>query len=199
MNKNKNKNKNNTNCLSITKCLWYILWISIGIYIIWVGLDLKEGYRNTNRSYTVDLPINTRTSCANFCGPPAICSITGEQCSSDPDCYGCSPPIKREKRLTEEINAYDDAGKLTNEMTPTFSVLTTDIGTRAFKIKSINDPTPEYNRGINTWRKAFNEGLLLYDKRYNPQFGVDESLPKYQSQPTLSGEFINTEALPSNY
>ena len=192
-----NKNKK-TYGLSITKCLWYILWISIGIYIIWIGLDLKEGYRNTNTSYNIDLPINTRTSCDNFCGPTATCSITGEQCSSDPDCYGCIPPNKRKPRRRAEVNAYNDAGKLTSEMNPTYSVLTTDIGTRAYKIKSMNDPTPRYNRGINMWIKAFNEELLYYGKRYNPQFGVNESLLKYQSRPTLSGEFINTGPLPSN-
>jgi hypothetical protein len=63
--------------------LSYLLWVSLGIYVIWVGLDLKEGYRNTNNNYTVDLPINTTASCSNFCGPQSTCAITGEQCSSD--------------------------------------------------------------------------------------------------------------------
>jgi len=190
-------NKQNSK-FTISKCLWCILWVSIGIYIIWVGLDLKEGYRNTNTSYSVDLPINTTTSCSNFCGPQAICSITGEQCSSDPDCYGCAPPVTPPSSLTTEVSGYNDAGKLSDAMTPVFSVLTTDIGTHAFKMKGPNTPPPNYSKGVNTWRRTFDEGQRLYETRYNPQFQIINSLPKYPSRPTLTGEFVDTGPLPAN-
>ena len=42
-------------------------------------------------THTVNLPINTTTSCKNMCGPPNRCSITGTECLSDIDCYGCQP------------------------------------------------------------------------------------------------------------
>ena len=55
----------------------------------------REYFNNYQRSqaysHTVDLPINTTFSCENMCGPTAVCSITGEQCTSDIDCHGCLP------------------------------------------------------------------------------------------------------------
>ena len=42
-------------------------------------------------THTVNLPINTTYSCKNMCGPYGKCSITGERCLSDIDCFGCKP------------------------------------------------------------------------------------------------------------
>ena len=190
MNKRKNK-------FTISNCLWFILWVSLGIYVIWVGLDLKEGYRNTNNNYTVDLPINTTTSCSNFCGPQSTCAITGEQCSTDPDCTGCGPAATSSSS-TKNVPGYNDAGKMSEQMTPTFSVLTTDIGTHAFQIKDPNEPPPNYSHGVNTWKRTFDEGQQLYQTRYNPQFGITGSLPKYPSRTTLTGEFVDIGPPPAN-
>lgn len=176
-----------------------ILFILFGLYIFFSTKIIKEGYRDTNRNYTVDLPLTTTTSCSNFCAPAtASCAITGEQCTSDMDCYGCEEPPKQKAPYTPSVHAYNDAGKLTEGVTPTFSVLTTDIGTRAFQIKSDNSPPPTYQKGTNTWIDAFDEGQALYEKRYNPQFEVITSLPKYPSTPTLTGEFVTTGPLASN-
>ena len=53
-------------------------------------------------SHTVNLPINTTFECENKCMPPARCSITGQQCSSDIDCCGCNPNAKKIQQLLEE-------------------------------------------------------------------------------------------------
>ena len=53
-------------------------------------------------SHTVNLPINTTFECENKCMPPARCSITGQQCSSDIDCCGCNPNSKKIQKLLEE-------------------------------------------------------------------------------------------------
>ena len=50
-----------------------------------------EGLSFINTEH-VDLPLTTNYSCQNMCGPPARCSITGEQCRSDSDCFGCKLP-----------------------------------------------------------------------------------------------------------
>ena len=39
------------------------------------------------------MPINTTTTCKNMCGPLNRCAITGENCKSDVDCFGCKPLI----------------------------------------------------------------------------------------------------------
>jgi hypothetical protein len=46
-------------------------------------------------SHNVDV-VNNPYSCTNFCGPKATCLKTGEQCTSDVDCYGCQLPINKQ-------------------------------------------------------------------------------------------------------
>ena len=50
---------------------------------------IMECFETSKTSHTVNLPLNTTTTCQNFCGPTARCAITGHQCSSDADCPGC--------------------------------------------------------------------------------------------------------------
>ena len=45
-------------------------------------------------NHTVDLPLNTKYNCSNMCGPLSRCAISGEQCTSDVDCYGCTPSVE---------------------------------------------------------------------------------------------------------
>ena len=70
---------------------------------------LKE---SSDTSHTVNLPINTTISCENMCGPLNRCSITGQQCTSDIDCYGCqnlNTYINKPKIInnTEYMNTYE--------------------------------------------------------------------------------------------
>ena len=139
-------------------------------------------------THSVDMPLTTTYSCKNFCGPPNRCSITGQQCFSDIDCPGCSP-LK-----TEFISGNDDAGKMTVGVTPTYSTLTTDIGTKATVITDENKPVT-MDHGVNTWRASFNEDMKLFNKRYKPP---SREYPKYPPRLTLSGEFVDNGPIPSN-
>ena len=143
-----------------------VIFLLLLLLILLNSYSLKESY--DNYSHTVDLPINTKYSCKNMCGPQAICSLTGEQCTSDIDCYGCQPKKQNKNKNSKDVNPYDDNGKLT-DMVPNYSILTNDIGTQAYYFKDkINSPAFYYNKGINTWRETFDEEQYLYNKRYNP-------------------------------
>ena len=148
-----------------------------------------------NYSHTVNQPINTTISCKNMCGPLARCSITGEQCTSDVDCYGCqreSPIIM----TNFDIRGQNDAGKETTEVTPTYSTLTTDIGTQAKLYNKLLIDPPQYYQGENTWREKFNNGEIFYDKRFYP--GNQQFMPVYPTRKTLSGQFEDGGPLAAN-
>jgi hypothetical protein len=156
------------------------------------------GTVSDNTSHSVDLPLTTRYSCQNFCGPTARCSITGQQCFTDIDCPGCqpySPPLPKAK---ECIPAANDAGKLTVGVTPTYSPLTTGYGT---KEKIITDDMyaqpPQPNFGVDTWGESFNEGQQLFNRRYKSN--QLEFMPNYPPMYSLTGEFVSDGPLPSNY
>ena len=166
----------------------------------------KEGFttipsinlENADTTYTVRMPINTTTSCKNMCGPPGRCSITGEQCVSDIDCYGCTPPPnkKLEHSLSEEVPDYNDSGKLTQGVTPTFSALTSDIGTQAMVINP-NAPVPQYFLGVDQWKNKFELGENEFNKKYYPAGNLG-NMPNYPIRPTLSGQFKEVGPLASN-
>jgi hypothetical protein len=165
-----------------------IIFMLLFLFIILNYFSLKEGYNNY--SDNVDLPINTKYSCKNMCGPHATCSLTGEQCTSDIDCYGCQPTNQTKKKFSKDVNPYNDSGKST-DMTPTNSFLTSDIGSRAYYFDDkINSPAIYNYKGINTWRQTFDEEQYLYNKRYNPSIYFTNFIPKYKAKPTLSGEFM---------
>ena len=150
-------------------------------------------------SHNVDLPINTTFSCTNMCGPLARCSKTGEQCTSDVDCYGCQPPLNLSNNTTKNVRGQNDAGKLTDGVTPTYSELTTDIGTQAKLYgKGENFKPPSYFKGVNEWKKSFDVGMELYDRKYNPSIEILPFLPKYPKRPSLSGEFVDDGPLAAN-
>ena len=65
------------------------------------NFSIDMGTPETN--HNVNLPINTTYSCENVCGPLSRCSKTGEQCTSDVDCYGCQPKIFVPIYTTKEI------------------------------------------------------------------------------------------------
>lgn len=163
------------------------------------NLDIDTGSPATN--HTVNLALTDKLSCQNMCGPNNRCSLTGEQCSADIDCFGCNPETKRfvhEERTLDEldIRGQNDAGKLTTGETPTYSVLTTDIGTKARLINKPQTDSPQYFQGVNTWKDTFDEQMELYDKRYTPT--ASHFTPNYPSRKTLSGEFTDNGPLAAN-
>jgi hypothetical protein len=189
--------------LAVFSVLLYIGVIHWGVYLTKHMVEcftVDRGDPSTN--HTVNLPINTTTSCENMCGPNATCSKTGEQCTSDIDCTGCQPPIPPEKMLTQEVPGYNDSGKLTNGIVPNFSVLTTDIGTKAgvYMQDTRYAKVPEYKVGYNTWRKVFDDGTLIFNQKYRPEPSELEKAhaPQYQERQTLSGQFTDVGPLPAN-
>jgi hypothetical protein len=148
-------------------------------------------------SHTVNMPLTTKYSCNNFCGPPSKCSITGDQCTSDVDCPGCLPyePKKTEKDVN--IPGDNDAGKLTFNLTPTYSTLTTDIGTRARLVTKDKFAKPAMpDLGVNTWKSSFDKDTKEFDNVYKPD--KLENMPNYKTRYSLSGEFMDEGPLPSN-
>tara|TARA_B110000971_G_scaffold109770_1_gene112499 strand:- start:7855 stop:8313 length:459 start_codon:yes stop_codon:yes gene_type:complete len=146
-------------------------------------------------NFTVNLPLTTTESCKNMCGPPARCSITGHQCLSDIDCPGCqpnNPPGKTEAHYVPGDNA---AGKLTFNMTPRYSELTTDIGTQATLVTNnkFSKPLSPY-LGVNTWRKEFNLDTKLFDAKFKPP--ERHKHPQYRY--SLSGQFMDDGPLAAN-
>jgi hypothetical protein len=183
----------------------YINYLTKNKYIVECFDPNAAIYRDTGSpttNHTVDIPLTTTFSCTNFCGPPARCAITGQQCMADIDCPGCNPygPDFKPPN-TQYVPGNNDAGKLTVGVTPRYSTLTTDIGTQA-KLYNSNknkeDPskpaTPNF--GINTWISSFEGGQQLFDERYRPA-GL-QYMPNYPDQYSLSGEFVVDGPLPSN-
>lgn len=150
---------------------------------------------DSSTSHTVDLPLTTKYSCQNFCGPTARCAITGQQCFTDIDCPGCQPKQYNKTDSNIDIPGDNGAGKLTFGVTPQYSPLTSGYGTHE---NILNNSKPvQANFGVDTWSSSFNEGKQLFDKRYKPpdmQF-----MPQYKPEYSLTGAFVNDEPLPSNY
>jgi hypothetical protein len=198
--------------MTLTKEQYYTLFFLIISFLLlasifkWIDYltenkYIVEGFQQLNNektSHTVDLPLNTKYSCDNFCGPTARCSITGQQCFTDIDCPGCQPYVPPQTKAEKIIiKGNDDAGKLTVGTTPTYSILTTDMGTRAKMFsnkKFAKAPSAEF--GINVWRNDFNEGEKLFDKRYKPN--QLENMPDYPQRYSLTGDFIEEGPLASN-
>lgn len=148
-------------------------------------------------SHTVDLPLTTKYSCNNFCGPTARCAITGQQCFTDIDCPGCQPPINgipNNKQIN--IPGNDDAGKLTFNMTPQYSTLTSGFGTKERVINNNAKPI-QTNFGTNKWLSSYYYGEKLFNKRYKPN--NLSYMPNYTKQSNLLGDTYNDGPYPSNY
>lgn len=190
----------------ITFILLYIIfkmihYLSVKEYIVECFSDNKsimEQTINKSTSNSVDLPLTTTYSCQNFCGPNAKCAITGKQCFTDIDCLGCKPHSPLEKKAKGCVPGNDDAGKLTGGVTPQYSSLTSGYGTKEKIItKNMYARPPQANFGVDTWGKSFNEGQILFNKRYKPN--QLQYMPNYPPMYSITGEFIGDGPLPSNY
>ena len=185
-----------TSFLLVILIFYWIDYLSINKYII-------ESFQQSNNStsHTVDLPLTTTYSCKNMCGPQARCSITGQQCTADIDCPGCQPKIngvKTQSNNNRNVPADNDAGKLTVGVTPQYSPLTSDIGTKALTISGKEfSKTPSPTFGINTWRDDFDEEQKLFYKRYKPPDNI-EFMPSYPKRYSVTGDFIEDGPLASN-
>ena len=188
--------------------LAFITFILLILMFKWIDyLDshyyVLEHFQNTSQSqstsHTVDMPLTTTSSCKNFCGPTARCSITGDQCSADIDCPGCQPTnsVYSQQNVSVSIPGDNDAGKLTLGVTPQYSSLTSGYGTHELIITdNMNYKPAAPNFGVNTWLGEFNEGRSLFDKRYKPK--DLQFMPNYKQRYSLTGEFMDEGPLASN-
>jgi hypothetical protein len=160
---------------------------------------IVEGFDVNSPSYshTVDLPINTTYSCKNFCGPPARCAITGQQCTADIDCPGCQPNESSKNKVTKPIPGDNDAGKLSFNQTPHYSPLTSGYGTQQRIISKNKFSKPDSpNLGTNTWIDSYKSD----EKQYNSIFKPNnlEYAPNYPKRYSMSGDFLLDGPLASN-
>lgn len=190
-----------TSFLLVVLIFYWIDYLSINKYIVENFQQLNNSSLSNSTSHTVNMPLTTRYSCKNMCGPQARCSITGQQCTADIDCPGCQPKIngvKTQSSDNKSVPGDNDAGKLTIGVTPQYSTLTTDMGTRAttFSRKKFSK-TPSLTLGIDTWRDDFDSTQKLFDKRYKPPSDL-EYMPSYPQRYSVTGDFLENGPLASN-
>ena len=190
--------------------LLFFLVIKYGTYVL--NTYCIEGFTDNNSAYshTVNLPINDPISCKNMCGSQSKCVLTGEQCTSDIDCYGCQN--MNNQRLKHDINVkpFDATGKLGLGLN--YSPLTTGYNNHNINFASITDgnmvTVVKPYMGTDEWSKSFDEGLKLYNKKresadkygykleYGPTTIINE--PKYPLAISATGEFYETTPPASN-
>ena len=198
------KNQYSTLLLFIVSCLilfFLFKWID---YLVENGYiymaSIHEGFNSTessNTSHSVNLPLTTTSSCSNFCGPTARCSMTGQQCTSDIECPGCQPNAPQSQtnpQYTPSVPGNDYAGKLSYKSG--YSTLTTDIGSNAAIYNDKLSAPVQANFGQNTWIDKFNESRRLFDERYKPA-GL-ENMPSYPNRSSATGQFIDEGPLAAN-
>ena len=173
--------------------------------------NLQSSYDNPNTpltTHSVDLPINTNFTCSNVCGPTARCSKSGQQCSTDVDCYnnGCQsllkPPTKKQvENVEDEPEADYDAGILTYNQTPQYSSLTTDIGTEATVINK-NAELPRPYQGLPVWEQTYNKQAQMEDDKLAYKYSASpeqyRTAPFYPVATTITGVFYDIGPTPAN-
>jgi hypothetical protein len=182
-------------------CIILLVFIFYWIHFLTINKYIVECFTNNYNSATshsVDLPLTTKYSCKNFCGPTSRCSITGQQCTADIDCPGCQPYSPPLSKSNESVPGDNDAGKLTPGVTPQYSGLTTGYGTREKIITNNMLSKPIIpNFGGNTWIREFEDDKKLFDNRYKP--GNIQFMSNYPNRYTLTGQFIEDGPFPSNF
>lgn len=166
--------------------------------------EIYADYGNSDTNHNVNLPINTNFSCKNMCSSQSKCYITGEQCTSDIDCFGCKPKINIKRNLNngDNVVGQNDSGKY-SYLAPQYSSLTSDIGSKAKLFnKNIFTPIPKINWGPDLWTKSFNIGEKINKDNSSALWDPKKSdyifTPKYQVRPTITGLFKDEGPLPSN-
>jgi len=184
---------------------WYDLFPTMPAIISRSSLEGLRDRGTPDTSHTIDLPLSNPISCKNSCAV-GRCSKTGQQCLADIDCPGCNPYAATDTPFdvgAKSVPAANDAGKLTVGVTPTYSSLTTDMGSRAavFNPNALGTAPPKgmLDIGGSPWRTEFDAAQELYDAKFRPKPGQYPFMPNYPAQPTTTGMFINQEPLPANY
>ena len=200
-----------TNYFAILSILLFIIifgWInylSTNNYVYYV----KEYFSNIGQiqerndgstSHSVDLPLTTKSSCSNFCGPNARCSITGTQCFADLDCGGCTSNFSsNDKELSKNVPGNNESGKLTWGMSPQYSPLTTNtLVLNSTVLNDANAKPDQPNFGPNEWIGPATEAQQLFDERYKPPNTL-QFMPQYEKRYEMLGDFMTDGPLPSNY
>jgi hypothetical protein len=167
----------------------YINYLVKNKYII-------ECFENSNPN-NVDLPLNSNYSCSNICGPNNICSITNQQCTSDIDCSGCQPSQSSKSNTSNIfIPGNNENGILTNGVTPTYSVLTSDIGFNSGLYNNKFNKPPIANFGQNMWMNGYKISNKLFENKYKPK-GLN-NMPYYPKNYSITGTFIEEGPTASN-
>jgi hypothetical protein len=184
--------------LAVTSILLLFITFTL-IHSLVVNRYVVECFQQqSSTSHTVNLPLTSKYSCQNFCGPTSRCSITGQQCTADIDCPGCQMQVHSSNKKTKPcIPGDNDAGKLTLGVTPQYSTLTTDIGSQArlFTSNPLKKP-PMANFGVDTWGNSFTQSRKLYNSRYKPP--TLQNMPSYPDRHSVTGQFMDEGPLPSN-
>jgi len=202
------------------KYIYTLLYTLICILLFWLiiyfvsnNFILIENFNNfSNKEITysqfdidltnhdVNLPINTVSSCKNMCGPKSQCYITGEQCTSDIDCYGCygiNSVVNNQK-----IKGYNGSGRLIYNQNPQYSVLTTDFANNALFFKGKNAKVPKPYLGVDKWMNSANSGMQFYYRSMNYPFYTQPKkfnyLPNYHVKESPTGLFVDYGPISSN-
>lgn len=157
---------------------------------------LGEYDENSKTTHNVNMPLTTTVSCSNMC-INARCSKTGQQCLSDIDCPGCQEiKLAKQHLYSTPVESNNSAGKLTTAISPNYSTLTTDIGTKSKVYNSNAKHPPQANFGENIWINNYNTENELFNKRYKPS-GL-YFMPKYPKKYSITGTFVEDGPLSSN-
>jgi len=161
----------------------------------------NKAYNDPSFSHTVDMPIISNTyTCKNMCSSQSKCYITGQQCTSDTDCYGCKIPVPSYKEYNNiPVRPQNDAGKY-SYLTPQYSSLTTDMGTMA-KLYNKDKLTPvptnpipfQYADAVNFKSKTNKDNSSFI---WNPK--IRDYVLNYPLRLSHTGLFIQQGPLSSN-
>jgi hypothetical protein len=177
-----------------------ITLLSVAIIFYWTDFLFKNHYiqeafsnippikEGPDTTHSVDLPGTafSKYNCKNICGPPGRCRITGEDCVSDIDCYGCVPPPTYNKEIEDQ----------TTDIKPVMSTFSKDFTNNATYIDPNAKPA-KYNLGVDMWKSNFDLEENIFKEKYYPS-GDLTYIPKYPVRTTFSGEFIDDGPLSFN-
>lgn len=168
----------------IKSYLWFMIFI-FGVFLFFIIFftKIKENFEENKENQVpymdkINMPLNDTYTCHNKCNPNNVCYITGEQCQSDKDCYGCL-----------DVNKTNPSGKI-EPYTDRFSLVSKLYDSASYNLGK-ETPPPSYFKGVDLWTFQFKEGEKLYNKRYKPV----NNLVKYPARQSMFGEFTSEEPL----